>query len=146
MKPIYDGVRRVLGLRRDLFFVYPWSAPNPFSPKVFIVNQLYMSGYAWSRDYVRISQSPQKTPHGSTHPKEKQTPTLSLRVLCGLLITSNPSNSSQPAQNSQWEGWSHVFQWDESISVQGLLRRLRGPYVIPRPGLPRHISLMADLQ
>ena len=46
---IYDGVRRVSGLRRDLTV----SAEDP------------------------------------THPTEKQIPTLSLQVLCGLLITYN---------------------------------------------------------
>ena len=46
-----------------------------------------MTGYAESQDYVGTSQSPQKTPNWSTHPTEKQTPNLSLRVLYGLLTT-----------------------------------------------------------
>ena len=57
----------------------------------------HLTGYAGYRDYVGTPQPPQKTPHRSTHPTEKQTPTLSPRVPCELLVVQN---SSQPAQNS----------------------------------------------
>ena len=50
-----------------------------------------MTGYAGSQDYVGTPLSPEKTPHRSTHPTEKQTPTLSQKVLCGLLVTSQNS-------------------------------------------------------
>ena len=40
-----------------------------------------MTGYAGSRDYVWTPQSPQKTPHRSRHPTEKQSPTF-LQELC----------------------------------------------------------------
>ena len=68
-----------------------------------------MTGYAGSRDYMGI--------------------------LCGLLITSN---SLLPAQNS-CERVGVCFFSGMCGSVWGLLRTLRGPYVIPRPGVLRHI-------
>ena len=52
----------------------------------------------------------------------------------------------KPAQNSQREGRSlpregrgPLFQWDVGISVGS--RRLQVPYIIPRPGVPRHIRV-----
>ena len=84
----------------------------------------------------RASQSPQKTPHRSSHPTEKQTPTLSLRVLSGLrTIWSN----KYPTQNSQRVGRGLFFSGMCGY-VWGLPRRRRGLYVIPRPGVPRHIQ------
>ena len=52
------------------------------------------------------------------------------------------SNSSQPAQNPQGEGRSLFFS-GMCRSVWGLLRRLRGPYVIPRPGVYQAIFIPA---
>ena len=52
-----------------------------------------MMGYAGFWDFVRTSQSPQKTRRRSTHPTEKQSPNLSLQVLCGLRIFEVISNS-----------------------------------------------------
>ena len=51
-----------------------------------------MTEYAGSPDYVGTPQSPQKTPHRSTHPTEKQTPTLSQEFYAGyLLLVQNSS-------------------------------------------------------
>ena len=73
-----------------------------------------MTGYAGSRDYVGTSQSPQKTPHRFTHPTEKQ-------------------DSDPLVASSVHSGMCG--------SVWGLQQRLRGPYVIPGPGVPRHINM-----
>ena len=88
-----------------------------------------MMGYAGSRDYVGTPQSPQKIQYISTHPTKKQTPTLSLWVLCGLLVTSN---SSQPAQNScERVGVCFSLGCVDMCGPWGLLWRLPGPYVNP---------------
>ena len=39
-------------------------------------------------------------------------------------------------------GPKSVFQWDVWIGVQNFLRKLRSPYVIPRPGVPRHMYVV----
>ena len=65
----------------------------------------------------------------------KQTPVLSFRVLCGLRTIWN---NKQPARNSQREGRRFFFSGMCGYGW-GLLRRLRGPNVIPRPGVPSHM-------
>ena len=92
-----------------------------------------MTGYVGSRDYIGTLQSLWRTLHIDPHIQLKnrtptlslQTPTLSLRVFC--------------AQNSKLEGRSLYFSW-MCGSVWGPPRRLRVPYVIPRPGVPRHMQ------
>ena len=72
-----------------------------------------MTGYAGSQDYVGTQQSPQKTPHRSTHPTEKHTPTLSQEFCadCELFeLTSNPHRTLAKGSES-------VFQWDVRICV-----------------------------
>ena len=76
-----------------------------------------MTGNAGSRDYRRNPQSPQRTPQISTHPMEKQTPTLSPELFLEGRI---------------------LFFSGMCGYVWGHLRILRGPNVIPRPGVPRH--------
>ena len=75
---------------------------------------LHMTGYAGSRDYVGNLQSPWRTPHRSTHPTEKQDSD-PLVADSDLRVASSVHRT--PAQNSQREGRSPVFQWDVWISV-----------------------------
>ena len=76
----------------------------------------YMTGYAGSRDYVGTPQSKQKTPHISTHPTEKQTPTLSQDICAGYLLLQIVRNPHRVLGRES----ESVFKWD----VWGLLRRL----------------------
>ena len=87
----------------------------------------YMTGYAGSQDYEGTSQSPQKTPHQSTYPTEKQDSV-------PLVADSYPFVANSVwvfcAQNSQREGRSLVFQWDVWIGVGSsaeTARSLRNP-------------------
>ena len=57
-----------------------------------------------------------------------QTPTLSLRVLCGCSVHGNRN-----------ERVGIIFLRGMWGSVWGSSRILQVPYVIPRPGVPRHI-------
>ena len=85
-----------------------------------------MMGYAGSRDYVGTPQSPQKTPHMSTHPTEDPL----ARVLCGLLVTSI---SSQPTQNSYERVVVSFSVGCVDRGVGSSAKTVLGPYVIPRP-------------
>ena len=107
--------------------LFKTTSPFPLKP---LLKPLYVTVYAVSRDYVGTPKSPQKTPHISIHPTEKQAPTLSLRVLCGLLITSFATRTELATRGSE-----SVFRM--CGSMWGLLR---GPYVIPRPGVPLYMS------
>ena len=89
------------------------------------MDHVYISGYARSQDYVG---TPQKTPHRSTHSTEKETATL-LREFCAGCELFEVISDPQRTLCKRVE----VFKWDVWICV-GSLRRLRGPYVIPRAG------------
>ena len=88
-----------------------------------------MTGYAGSRDFVGSPQSPQKTPHRSTHPTEKQTPTLSQEIFAGFELFEVTRTELLR------EGRSLFF----SVMCGYVWGLLRGPYVISRPGVPSHI-------
>ena len=81
-----------------------------WSPELFMVLSifLYTAGYAGSRDYAWDSAE------DPAHPTKKRTPTHSLRVLCGLLITSN---SVHVRTELATRGSESFFQWDMWISV-----------------------------
>ena len=92
-----------------------------------------MSGYAGSRDYVGTSQSPQKTTHRTTHHTEKQTRLYSDPLVAGcelfrIEIISTRIEIATRGSESVFSGMCG--------SLWGLLRRLRGPYVIPKMAYP----------
>ena len=79
-----------------------------------------MTRYAGSRDYVGTPQSPQKTPHRSKHPTEKQTSTLSQEFCAGYLLLQNFTTRTECLRKGRSLFFSGMYG-----SVWGLLRRLR---------------------
>ena len=106
-----------------------------------------MTGYAGSRDYVYGTCSLREKPHTDPHhPLKKtiptlswQTPTLSLRVLCGCSVHGTRNESV---------GVCHdrvgiiFFQWGMGSSVGFFTETTGSLYVIPGSGVVRHILLM----
>ena len=94
------------------------------------VHTVHMTDYAGPRNYAENLQSSWRTPHSDP------------------LVASSVHRT--PAQNLQREGRSlppegrdHLFQWDVGISVGfSTETTLQVPYVIPRPGVPRHMLHM----
>ena len=90
-----------------------------------------MTGYAGSRVYVG-NLSLREEPHTDPHlPLKMMIPTLSwktLRVLCGCSV-----------HGTRNERVGIIFFSGMFWSVWGSPRRLQVPYVIPRPGVTRHM-------
>ena len=87
----------------------------------FTIVPTYMCPYDGVRVYVGNLQSPQKTPHRSTHSTDKQTPILSQEfcVGCKLFeVTSIPHISLARGSDSE-----SVFQWDVRIGVVLLMAK-----------------------
>ena len=100
-----------------------------YSPESVYLYFEYMTGYAGSRVYVGTPPSPWRTSHISVYPNEKQTPTLSQEFCAGcgqFEVISNPHRTL--ARGSEFFSGMCGYVW-------GPLQRLRGPYVIPRPGV-----------
>ena len=87
---------------------------------------------AGSQDYLGTPQSPLKTRHISTHPTKKQAPTLSQELRAGYLFLQIVRNPHRILARG-----SDLFVSGMCGSVWGLLWRLQGPYVFPRPTIYR---------
>ena len=108
---VYDGVRRVLGLRRE--------------PVVSVRNLTLIPTSHWE-----IWSRPC---HGRLRPA-------CCEFCAGVLCTQLATRESESATTGSGSSFS-VWCWDQ---WWGSPRSLQVPYVIPRPGVPRHIQRLCE--
>ena len=114
-------------------------------PLIMQASPMHMTGYAGSRDYVGNLQSPSWTPHISTHPTEKQDSgplVADPNPLVAFLCTEHPHITRNDRVRVCNERVGVLLFSGMCGSVWSPSRRLQIAYVIPRPGVIRHILLL----
>ena len=94
-----------------------------------------MTGYAGPRYYVGTPQSPWRTSRISVNPTQKWTPTLSQEFCAVYLLLQFKLFATRTEFLAR--GSESNFRWDIQICVGSSAET----YVIPRPGVPRHIYM-----
>ena len=91
-----------------------------------------MTGYAGSWDYVETPAVSAEDPHISTHPTEKQTPTLSQELCAGYILLKTVRNPHKILAR----GSESVFQWDTQTVCEVLHENCRVPTSSRDPAYP----------
>ena len=128
MPPPFEFPFYVSVMNMHIQYIQLYSLHCTYEAGMFMI---HMTGYAGSRDYTGNLQSPWRTPHRSTHPTERQDN--------DHLFATRGSNLQLEGRSLQRQGGvllgSGMCGW-----VWGPPWRLQVPYVIPRPGVRRHIQ------